>query len=473
MASVPQTVGDKQLVTLGGDDRIEIISAGGLRQVVTLQQIADFIGGGPVTVTSVPNGGTGLSSITLNGVMFGNGTNPVGVTIAGAEGSVLVAGPSGVPQWLAGVGTADQVLTSNGTGTLPTWEDAAGGTYPPLPVPDMQAFLQAGADANTLVDWIWGDYEVPAPILVSVSVNTNDIGCDFHGAVLTPGFNNTALDLITYTVPNTSPDQTQIAGLQLRNLTIFGGQHCRSGLVVSAPSHANGIYGVEINNVSTHDCFKSGLLFYGAVFEADIIGHFARNNVFAGIELRNPNQSGGGVISSVNIFGGDLRVQGAGGGGNGYGLALTADISFQEPAGVHVFATNFIANASAGIVAPSGIAQVIGCHFENNCSNNGSETDGAVWISGGGASNLMVCDAAHSTANGQTCLLRTVGGGLDHSYHYIYACYSFDEELGTGDPTVKTTGNGTVYADGRNAPSVFTGTGGWALRITGTVDGVF
>lgn len=40
---LPQTVGDKQIVNLHGDERVELISVGGLRQVVTLQQIKDFV----------------------------------------------------------------------------------------------------------------------------------------------------------------------------------------------------------------------------------------------------------------------------------------------------------------------------------------------------------------------------------------------------------------------------------------------
>jgi hypothetical protein len=46
---------------------------------------------------SVANGGTGDSSLTLNGVVFGNGTSPAGVTAAGTQYQVLQAGSGGVP----------------------------------------------------------------------------------------------------------------------------------------------------------------------------------------------------------------------------------------------------------------------------------------------------------------------------------------------------------------------------------------
>ena len=52
------------------------------------------------------NGGTGASTLTENGVLFGNGASAIGATA---------------------VGTAAQVLTSNGAGAAPTFQDAVGG----------------------------------------------------------------------------------------------------------------------------------------------------------------------------------------------------------------------------------------------------------------------------------------------------------------------------------------------------------
>lgn len=54
----------------------------------------------------VAGGGTGASTLTANGILFGNGTSAVGVTT---------------------VGTATHVLTSNGSGNAPTFQAAAGG----------------------------------------------------------------------------------------------------------------------------------------------------------------------------------------------------------------------------------------------------------------------------------------------------------------------------------------------------------
>ena len=57
---------------------------------------------------TVAQGGTGASTFAANGVLFGNGTSAIGATA---------------------VGTSAQVLTSNGSGVAPTFQDAAGGGF--------------------------------------------------------------------------------------------------------------------------------------------------------------------------------------------------------------------------------------------------------------------------------------------------------------------------------------------------------
>lgn len=69
----------------------------------------------------VGSGGTGLTTITVNGVVYGNGTSPAGVTSAGVQYQSLIAGPSGVPAFNAVA--LDQLASTSGT--LPI---ARGGT---------------------------------------------------------------------------------------------------------------------------------------------------------------------------------------------------------------------------------------------------------------------------------------------------------------------------------------------------------
>ncbi len=77
-------------------------------------------GGTDIPVT---DGGTGVSTLALNGVLFGNGTNAVGITAIGAEGQILRVGASPfVPAWTTAIypntTTAYRLLVSTGTSVI-------------------------------------------------------------------------------------------------------------------------------------------------------------------------------------------------------------------------------------------------------------------------------------------------------------------------------------------------------------------
>ena len=77
-------------------------------------------------IAGVANGGTGNGTLTLNGVLFGNGTSAIGQTAAGTTGQVLVGNTGAAPSWstLTGIavtsiaGTANQVSVSASTGAV-------------------------------------------------------------------------------------------------------------------------------------------------------------------------------------------------------------------------------------------------------------------------------------------------------------------------------------------------------------------
>jgi len=73
---------------------------------------------------SVANGGTGSSTLTLNGILYGNGTSAVGITSAGSQYQVYQAGASGVPT----VGALQLGQSAAITGTLPIGNGGTGQT---------------------------------------------------------------------------------------------------------------------------------------------------------------------------------------------------------------------------------------------------------------------------------------------------------------------------------------------------------
>jgi hypothetical protein len=78
------------------------------------------------TDVAVADGGTGASTLTQNGVLYGNATSAVGITAEGGTGTILVGTTSAAPSWLA-TGAEGKVLTSH-NGSALTWETPGAGT---------------------------------------------------------------------------------------------------------------------------------------------------------------------------------------------------------------------------------------------------------------------------------------------------------------------------------------------------------
>jgi hypothetical protein len=93
--------------------------------------------GGDVTgTTSVPNGGTGNSSFTTNGLVVGNGTSSLAQISVGATGTLLTgvtsnaANFSGTPTiGSSTIGTGTLGLAGGGSGTITIQPQSAAGTY--------------------------------------------------------------------------------------------------------------------------------------------------------------------------------------------------------------------------------------------------------------------------------------------------------------------------------------------------------
>ena len=79
------------------------------------------------TDVGVAHGGTGVSTLTANGVLIGNGTGAITSVAMATKGHVLIGDGSGNPQMLT-VGDDDQILTADATQTTGVkWADASAG----------------------------------------------------------------------------------------------------------------------------------------------------------------------------------------------------------------------------------------------------------------------------------------------------------------------------------------------------------
>ena len=68
----------------------------------------------------VAAGGSGAVTFTANGVLYGNGTSPLGVTAAGTTGQVLIGNTGGAPTWGALSGAAVTTFQTSLSGLTPS-----------------------------------------------------------------------------------------------------------------------------------------------------------------------------------------------------------------------------------------------------------------------------------------------------------------------------------------------------------------
>ena len=115
-------VGTADRITVNADS-IDIASTYvGQTSITTLGTIAT--GTWNASTILVNKGGTGVTTLTLNGIVYGNGTSAVGVTSAGSQFQVLQAGSGGVPQFGAVALNQSAAIS----GTLPFTNGGTGAT---------------------------------------------------------------------------------------------------------------------------------------------------------------------------------------------------------------------------------------------------------------------------------------------------------------------------------------------------------
>ena len=123
-----KTVSDAELLyinSLSSNAQTQITTNAAL--VDTDDEIIAIINSSPGTYIDIAAGGTGVGTLALNGILYGNGTTDIQATAIGGDGHILVAGADPfVPVWAAGTGTGIPVRQGTPTLTTPVIGAATG-----------------------------------------------------------------------------------------------------------------------------------------------------------------------------------------------------------------------------------------------------------------------------------------------------------------------------------------------------------
>jgi hypothetical protein len=124
---------------------------------------------GTIGTLTVARGGTGVTTFTANGILYGNGGSALQVTAAGTQHQVLRAGGSGVPSF----GAIDISQPSAVTGTLVIGNGGTGSTTGSITGSGALTFTAGGADNNvTLVPTGTGSVNVSSKKITNLAEPT-------------------------------------------------------------------------------------------------------------------------------------------------------------------------------------------------------------------------------------------------------------------------------------------------------------
>lgn len=212
------------------------VSAGTGSVTITNTGVVSFNGRtGPVTPAAgdypVSLGGTGFTSAALNGFLFGNGTNPFGVTVAGTQYEVAQAGAGGVPT----VGPVHLDQTPAVMGLLPLANGGTGASTQPgalsailggSPLPIASGGSGQTSATAALAAFLAGSKQGNAATVQMAGTNSGVVGAtlcnDASGnattaACATPGLPSGIMNQHLRYQPNVTPNTLQFANLPTLN----------------------------------------------------------------------------------------------------------------------------------------------------------------------------------------------------------------------------------------------------------------
>jgi len=307
----------------------------------------------------VGNGGTGATTLTLNGVVYGNGTSAAGITAAGTTGQVLIATTSGAPSWGAVPSTAAVTsITFGSTGLTPATATTGAVTV---------AGTLAVANGGTGVVTSTGTGSVvlsTSPTLVTPALGTPSSG-------IVTNLTGTASININGTVGATTPAAGTFTSLSdSGNLTFTGTGNRITGdfnnatvanrvLFQTSTTNASTTVGLITNGTGT----SSQLALYGSSDPANAAWLQIASNANSGTEHRIAGtQTGTGSYLPLTVFTGGserLRIDTSG----NFGINTSSPSSFGKFAVVGA-STNRVFYADS-------LAQPVARYDDNSFISNG------------------------------------------------------------------------------------------------------
>lgn len=329
------------------------------------------------SVIGAQYGGTGLATVTTNGILYGNGTSAMGVTAAGTSGQILQANGSGVPGFVTfsqdvTVAAGGAVTIANGavTGTkiantTITNTNLASGSFGAITgVGTLGTLTVSGSAGNITVGNLTTSY--------TIGIGTGTIASGNTGTI-TIGNSATGTGISAVTVGSTNATST---------LLLQGGTNASAiGLVAgSGGTIALGASGATANNITVGQSTVSNTISIGGAAVTGTqtinIGNAATGAGNAVITIGSTNdgsslalQSGtGGVVVTANAATNAFQVQ------SSTGAFLTADATKS------IITTNDVMIGSPLTMNSANTGRIFTTSFENE-SPFGSGSAGSGTIS--------------------------------------------------------------------------------------------
>lgn len=342
--------------------------------------------------------------------------------VRGASALALISGSSAALAQQKPPGLAPPQV---GASASPADMRSKSGMVKPTSRAELQAVLQAAADAQTIaVLDPTTDVSIDRTVEVVQGISTSQLwGVIGNGAKIRSTIQD-GTPVLKYRVVVRDPKNgTSCRGLMIDTLDIVGSLKDGPGLMLHAPSSMGAIYRATLRDNATSLSGGLGALHIkGAVFELLVAGHASENNKQHGVAIEHED---GAVVSNCMMHALNSSRNGKAG---LYTLSNSVD----------VVQGSFVNNGDSGINAPTGIRSIAFINGENT---------GQFVIRVGGFANLHNCEAStdgktiqHDRETG-----KPVGRPTEALVDY-YAFHQYSDDLKmTGSCQITPYGGATGY----------------------------